>query len=90
MVIANERRSQPYALVRGLDGRPDPRQSKYSNATGEQLIEQIVQCMLVMGSSDMGLKHIVNLVCRFINLAIRCKQLMLLSIHSWMLSIFSL
>lgn len=57
---------------------------------GKQLIEQTVRCILVMGSSVMGYKHIVNLVCRFINIAIRCKQLMLLSIHSWMLSLFSL
>ena len=38
----------------------------------------------------MGYKHIVDLVCRFINIAIRCTQLMLLSIHSPMLLLFSL
>lgn len=73
-----------------MDGRPDPRQSKYSWAIGKQLIEQIVRCVLVMGRSGMGCIHIVNVVCRFINIAIRCKQLLLLNIHSWMLSLFSL
>lgn len=53
-------------------------------------LEQIVRCIIITGSSDMGYKHVANFVCKFMNVPIRLKQLVLLSVHSRMLWSFAL
>lgn len=65
------RSSQPYSLVRGWMVVRIYDKISILSPKENNFLEQIVRCIIIMGSSDMGYKLVANLVCRFTNVPIR-------------------